>query len=381
MKPAAELQLDREIFLAQYWQRKPLLIAGAVPDFRPPITADELAGLAMEDDVESRIIEHRDPQWLLQHGPFEEPDFQRACPWTLLVQAVDHYVPEVACLRQLIDFLPQWRVDDIMVSYAVDGGSVGPHYDNYDVFLLQGEGERLWRLGQFCDGSSALLPHDDLRILAEFEPQAEYLLGPGDMLYVPPGVAHWGIGQGECTTFSIGFRAPRVNDMVSRWTDSLLETMDPELFYRDYNSEPTTRAGEIRPRDLERVQAQLQAALDQAVDGTWFGELVTEPRYVAEQDEDELQQSRQLLLGADTEVHLDPAAKLAWQEQGSGITVFANGLSQDYSLTVLPLIEELCENWQLGSATLVAAIADKEAMAALTFLLEAGVIDVGSNTD
>ena len=146
-----ELKFDKEAFLAQHWQRKPLLIRHALAAFETPLPADEIAGLAMEDEVESRIIEQRDGRWLLTQGPFEESDFQRENPWTLLVQAVDHYIPAVAQLRQLVDFLPQWRIDDVMVSYAVDGGSVGPHYDNYDVFLLQGEGERRWQLGEHCN--------------------------------------------------------------------------------------------------------------------------------------------------------------------------------------------------------------------------------------
>ena len=154
----SQLALDRDRFLAEYWQRKPLFIPAALPDFAPPISPDELAGLAMEADIESRIIDHVEGQWHLQQGPFAANDFQRNSAWTLLVQAVDHYLPEVAALRQPIDFLPQWRVDDVMVSYAVDGGSVGPHFDNYDVFLLQGVGQRLWRLGQLCDDSTALLP-------------------------------------------------------------------------------------------------------------------------------------------------------------------------------------------------------------------------------
>ena len=138
-----ELNLDREDFLARYWQRKPLLIRQAINNFHPPLSSHQLAGLALEDEVESRIIEPSGNGWTLHHGPFSNADYQRQNPWTLLVQAVDHYIPEVARLRRTVDFIPQWRVDDVMVSYAVDGGSVGPHYDNYDVFLLQGEGERL----------------------------------------------------------------------------------------------------------------------------------------------------------------------------------------------------------------------------------------------
>ena len=158
MPAELELNLDREDFLARYWQSKPLLIRNALDRFKPPLSSHALAGLALEDDVESRIVEFSDKQWLLHHGPFCNADFQRDTPWTLLVQAVDHFIPEVAALRKLVDFLPRWRVDDVMVSYAVDGGSVGPHYDNYDVFLLQGEGQRLWKLGQFCDADTPCYP-------------------------------------------------------------------------------------------------------------------------------------------------------------------------------------------------------------------------------
>ena len=373
---ARELKFDKEAFLAQHWQRKPLLIRHGIAAFETPLPAGELAGLAMEEDIESRIIEHSDERWLLQHGPFTEQDFRRDTPWTLLVQAVDHYIPAVAELRQLVNFLPQWRVDDVMVSYAVDGGSVGPHYDNYDVFLLQGEGERRWQLGQFCDAQSALLPHDELRILRDFECTQEYVLGPGDILYVPPGIAHWGIAQGECTTFSIGFRAPRINDMVSRWADGLLAELDPELFYSDSHIEPVTRPGEIRPRDMERVLAQVQAALDQGTPDRWFGELVTEPRYEPASDDDDLAEALDLLTGGASFIALSPAARLAWQQEETGIVVFANGEGQAFSTAVLATVITLCEQWRIADQGLAQALADPETVQLLHYLLEAGCIYV-----
>jgi len=376
MTKRRELKLDRETFLARHWQRKPLLVRSALEKFKPPISSHQLAGLALEEDVESRIIEHSEGEWLLHQGPFTNADYQRDTPWTLLVQAVDHYIPEVAELRKLVDFLPQWRVDDVMVSYAVDGGSVGPHYDNYDVFLLQGEGERLWKVGQFCDGSSPLQPHDELRILSLFECQEEYLLGPGDMLYIPPGVAHWGISQGEGTTFSIGFRAPRVNDMVSRWADKLLETLDPELFYSDAMLESVTRPGEIRPRDLERVLAQLQGAIDQETDNHWFGELVTEPRYDPGADEDNLAEARALLEEGAAWVELSPGAKLAWQQEQGGVAVFANGDSREFPESVLPCLVQLCDSWRLDGDLLASALKDKASLALLNYLLEESCIYV-----
>ena len=371
-----ELKFDKEAFLAQHWQRKPLLIRHALAAFNTPLPADELAGLAMEDEVESRIIEQCDDSWLLTQGPFEESDFQRENPWTLLVQAVDHYIPAVAQLRQLVDFLPLWRIDDVMVSYAVDGGSVGPHYDNYDVFLLQGEGERRWQLGEHCNADTPLLPHDELRILRDFNCVQEYVLGPGDILYVPPGVAHWGTAIGECTTFSIGFRAPRLNDMVSRWADRLLEQMDSELHYSDSHIEPATRAGEIRPRDLERVRAQLQAALDEEIDSQWFGELVTEPRYDCSHDDDDLAAARELLRSGSCFISLSPAARVAWQQEPSGVRVFANGESRLFGESVLDSLVALCESWRMEGEDLRQWVALPDTAAMLDYLLETGGIYV-----
>ena len=372
----AQLTFDREAFLAQYWQRKPLLIRHALAAFSTPLPADELAGLALEDDIESRIIEHSDSQWRLQHGPFTAEDFQRENPWTLLVQAVDHFVPAVAELRQWVDFLPQWRVDDVMASYAVDGGSVGPHYDNYDVFLLQGEGQRRWQLGQHCDAQTPLLPHDELRILRDFHCVQEYVLGPGDILYVPPGVAHWGTAMGECTTFSIGFRAPRLSDMVSCWADKLLEHMDAERFYTDALMEPASRAGEIRPRDLERVRAQLQAALEEETGSQWFGELVTEPRYDIMQDEHDLADARTLLRSGCCVVTLSPAARVAWQQEPSGVRLFANGESRLFEQSVLDKLMTLCESRRVEGPALARCLAHAESAHMLDYLLETGGIYV-----
>ena len=371
-----ELNLDRETFLARYWQSKPVLIRNAISGFSPPLSSHELAGLALEEQVESRIIECRDNAWQIHHGPFRTTDFHRGQPWTLLVQAVDHYIPEVAALRRLVDFIPQWRVDDVMVSYAVEGGSVGPHFDNYDVFLLQGAGERLWKLGQFCDHASPLLPHDELRILDSFDTTEEYLLRSGDMLYVPPGIAHWGVAQSECLTFSIGFRAPRITDMVSRWVDQLLEKLEPDQYYRDGRRAPMTRPGEIHPRDLERAMAQLQGALDQSDGNHWFGELITEPRYTPLQDDDDLAEARALLAAGPQFVELSPAAKLAWQQEAEGILVFANGESHKFDESVLPSLLILCESWCLAATNLENSLADPGTASLLDYLLESGVIYV-----
>jgi 50S ribosomal protein L16 3-hydroxylase len=371
-----ELNLDRAGFLARYWQREPLLIRNAISNFKPPLDSHELAGLALEEEVESRIVEQHGDSWRQYDGPFEESDFRRDHPWTLLVQAVDHYIPAVAKLHQLVNFIPQWRMDDIMVSYAVDGGSVGPHYDNYDVFLLQGEGHRLWQLGQSCNPTTPLLPHDDLRILSTFEPSAEYLLGPGDVLYVPPGIAHWGIARGECTTFSIGFRAPRISDMVSRWADELLQKMEPEQFYSDPGRAAVARPGELHPLDLEKATTQLHQALGQATASHWFGELVTEPRYPIEPDEEDVARALALLRGRPRSVSLSPAAKVAWQQDADGVTVFANGECHNCAASVLPSLLILCGREPLSDASLDKAVANPDTAHMLASLAQRGCIDV-----
>jgi len=366
------LGLDPEDFLQRYWQRQHLLVRGAAGNFTPPVSADELAGLALEDEVESRIVEHAGDEWRLHHGPFAVEDFQRGNPWTLLVQSVDHHLPQVAALRRLVNFIPQWRIDDVMVSYAVDGGSVGPHYDNYDVFLLQGEGRRRWRVGQPCGTGSALLPHDELRILREFDCRDEYVLECGDMLYLPPGVAHWGIAEGECTTFSIGFRAPRINDLVSRYVDARLELIDPELFYSDAGMAPSLRAGEIRPGDLALARRQVEAALLADPGGRWLGELVTEPR-------------PDRLPTADTgsppwdsvaTAELEDGARLAWLLHGTRVTVFANGDSRDFPDSLAPAIEGLCAGCVWNRARLDQLLEDPQGEDLLDYLVETGCLYV-----
>ena len=327
----AGLDLDPAEFLRDYWQRKPLLTA-LLGDFENPLSAEELAGLAMESDVESRIVRGVEDSMRIEHGPFQADAFDGNEPWSLLVQRVDHHVPAVTKLRRLVDFLPGWQLDDIMVSYAVDGGGVGPHYDNYDVFLLQAAGHRLWRLGQYCDGDE---PQRDIaghRILENFQPSTEHLLAPGEVLYVPPRLAHWGIASGPSMTISIGFRAPRVNDLLSRWTDAALPLVDPEQLHRDGLA--AGAPGEITPESLAlagRCIQELAAGLDPGAD--WFGELVTEAGDLPGQLPDAALPRR---------VEADPASRLAWYRLEAGIAVYANGERVDAAEGTAPLLEKLC---------------------------------------
>lgn len=270
-------------FLSDHWQHRPLLVRDALPAYRSPISPDELAGLALDADVESRLVlEHGNAgPWELRHGPFKDSDFL-ALPkrdWTLLVQAVDLWVPEVKELLQRFNFLPPWRFDDVMVSYAVPGGSVGPHFDQYDVFLLQVEGERRWEIAELLDGEAQLLPQTDLRILQHFEATHQWTLSPGDMLYLPPRVSHWGVALTECLTYSIGFRSPTVSELLDDLAVEVL-AQNHELHYCDPPLTSAMASEEITPEFVKQAKDLLLRALDDdELLADWFARFMTAPKY------------------------------------------------------------------------------------------------------
>ena len=335
--------LDVEHFLAHHWQQRPLLIRQALPHFTTPVSAEELAGLAMEVEAESRIVEQRRDGWHLKHGPFAAADFRRDAPWTLLVQGVDRWLPEVAALRGCVDFLPEWRFDDVMVSYATDGGGVGPHFDRYDVFLLQGEGKRRWLLGEHCDDNTPRLDHSGLSLLREFVTVEEYVLEPGDALYVPPGVAHWGIAEGASTTFSLGFRAPRIADLMARLTDAVLERLEPELLLADLASiTADARPGELTQAQRKNARDAVINALAALDDGAWLGELLTEIDTAPDETVEPVPST----------VVRDPAARLVWFETDGGLRVFANGEGLEAPLSASNLMVAISSGRPLATGSL-----------------------------
>ena len=374
-------------FLRDYWQKKPLLIRQAFADFESPLSADELAGLSLEEEVESRIVlEQGATPWELRHGPFTEDDY-RTLPerdWTLLVQAVDQFVPEVAELLQAFRFLPSWRVDDVMISYAAPGGSVGPHYDNYDVFLLQGQGHRRWKVGQPCDVDSPLLQHPDLRILSDFQQQDEWVLGPGDMLYLPPGLAHYGIAEDECMTYSIGFRAPSHAEVVTHFSDFLGQYLGDHQRYSDAGLSLPADPAQIDEQTVDRLQKLLlELVQDKEALGTWFGRFMTEPRYpemIAAQELDEQVLSDALDQGYG--LVRNPTARLAWrQEQEAYLMLFASGEHCLLPTRLLPLVQLICNRDYLDAEQLQAWRQDSEAVLLLEQLLSKGDLLLESDED
>ena len=281
--PALLGGLSPKAFLRRHWQKKPLLVRGAFPGFRSPLTPEELAGLACEEGVESRLVVQtpRAPGWKLSHGPFRHKTFARLPKdrWTLLVQDVDKHLPAVAGLLDPFRFIPDWRIDDLMISYAADGGSVGPHVDAYDVFLLQAEGMRRWDIST-APHADADVPGLELKQVEGFKPEESWLLMPGDMLYLPPGVAHHGVAFGECMTFSIGFRAPSRAEMLADFAGLLVQPDDRRQHYTDPDLKPTAHPGELTAAARTWARAMLRSRLhpaDEALD-IWFGRYVTETK-------------------------------------------------------------------------------------------------------
>lgn len=245
-----------EPFMRRHWQRKPLLVRGAFPGFEDPLSPREVLALAGSDDASSRLVRHRGTSWTLEHGPFPASRFKQLPrrDWTVLVQDTNHFSRRADRLLAGFDFIPHARIDDVMVSYAVPGGSVGPHVDSYDVFLLQGHGQRRWQISGQKDHS--FVPDLPLRILERFEPDEEWVLEAGDMLYLPPGIAHHGVAESECLTWSIGFRAPADGELAAGFLDYLRDRAAPQGHYADPGATPATHPGEL-PEALVKHAAEV----------------------------------------------------------------------------------------------------------------------------
>lgn len=367
-------------FLRDYWQKRPLLIRQAIPGFVSPISPDELAGLSLEEEVESRlVIEHGEQPWELRRGPFTDETYQNLPErdWTLLVQAVDQFVPEVAELLEHFRFLPSWRIDDVMISYAAPGGGVGPHFDNYDVFLLQGYGKRRWRIGQMCDSASPLMKHPDLRILADFHDSDDWVLEPGDMLYLPPRLAHLGTAVDECMTYSVGFRAPSAAEVLTHFTDFLAQFLPDEERYGDADISPCDDPSQIQRDALERLKALIQEHMgDERLLLTWFGQFMTEPRYPELVAGTEIPEE-ELLAGLQEGAILirNPSARLAWSEMDGDLVLFASGQSRLLPGKLRELLKLVCSAEALHFANLEGWLADEDGCQLIWQLVQQGSLE------
>ncbi len=271
--------LTPQAFLDSYWQKRPVVIRQGFKDFQDPITADELAGLACDAQVESRLVYKKAGAWQAEFGPFEHYDHLGDKDWTLVVQAVDHWSPQVAELIEPFRFLPNWRLDDLMISYACAGGGVGPHIDLYDVFIIQGSGRRRWRVGELGDYHE-FAAHPALLHIDDFDPIIEEELNPGDILYIPPGFPHDGKSLDTSMSFSVGFRTTAGHEWMTRLADFLGENELANRLISDPDRNVTRNPGEIGRSDFTLIKQHLVDVIsDEALLSRFAGEYLSEAKH------------------------------------------------------------------------------------------------------
>ena len=345
--------LTPQQFMKRHWQKKPLLVRQAIPHFSPLLDRAALMDLAAQEEVESRLVQQLADApggWRMRKGPFQRraiPPFRQG-GWTLLVQGVDALDNRVHQLLQQFRFVPQARLDDLMISYATDGGGVGPHFDSYDVFLLQAHGRRRWRIGRQKDFS--LQPDVPLKILSHFVAEEEFVLEPGDMLYLPPRYAHDGIAEGVCMTYSIGFRSPQrgelARELLLRLADDLADA--PETLYRDPSQPAVDRPGGV-PADLQIFAREaVEMALDDPLAlARVLGEYLTEPKQNVWFESADRAGANQPL----TSVVLDRRSRMAYDEHH----IFINGEAYRAAGRDATLMRQLADQGRLDQATLARA--------------------------
>ena len=323
--------IDEHVFLNEYWQKKPLLLRQAFPGFDTPLPADELAGLSLEEDTTPRLItRNTDGHYELEHGPFNEDRFSTlgASDWSLLVTDVEKHIPELSAYLTPFSFLPSWRIDDLMISYAPVGASVGAHIDEYDVFLLQASGNRRWSIDSQSDQPRNFVEDSTLKLIESFNATDSWELEPGDMLYLPPGVGHHGVASAEpCTTWSIGFRAPAISDVVIRLSELITEELPPAR-YTDGKLR-TAVPGEITQDALDRFRQLWQDTI--SVDDSQFASLVarmiTESGVAENIPEEELANNSS---APELTLYKAPFTQMAWYGASSKkpdepVSLFVNG--------------------------------------------------------
>ncbi|MDY6468613.1 cupin domain-containing protein [Acinetobacter faecalis] len=342
--------ITAEQFLAEYWQKKPLLVRNAIPEIANILEPSDVMELALDENITARLIKQkdRDPnQWSVKSSPLLKADFQKMPKlWTLLVQAVDHYSFDLAELWKKFSFIPQWRRDDIMVSYAPKGGSVGKHFDFYDVFLVQGYGHRRWQLGQMCNAETDFVAGQPLKLLADMDIHFDEVLAPGDLLYVPPGLSHYGVAEDDCLTFSFGFRMPNVSDMMDRVGDKFSENEILRNPLVDIIRDQMSAVGEVTNNELEYLKEKIMEQLQNSnVLEDAIMTLMSEPKYPENIPEAEEIGSGDLeeALEEGYKLCLEPSSRLLYTEQDGDVLFWANGEGICISDVFTPILKQLAD--------------------------------------
>ncbi len=291
--------LSQDDFINDYWQKKSLVFTQPFSNLNSIVDGNELAGLACDHAVEARIISGHDlnSPWTCQHGPFNEKTFAALGDrdWTLLIQGIDQWDDQISAILNNFDFLPTWRLEDIMASYAPIGGSVGPHFDYYDVFLIQITGSREWQIGQQCDDATDLQDNDEVKLISQFDCQSTHTLNAGDMIYIPAGIAHWGKSlSDDCITFSVGFRAPSDKEIIVEALEDLIEHFessdDEDKRYQDTPESIDGHTNKINHSCQKQLASALKKLTPELLNDSInkaFGKLVTDPRHNPFDDEAE----------------------------------------------------------------------------------------------
>lgn len=361
-------ELDTATFLREYWQKKPLLIRQAFPGFEPELDINDIAGLACEELAESRLVTGSFPahDWTLQYGPFDEHALSGLprSNWTLLVQDVEKHYPPLKPLLTAFDFLPRWRLDDLMVSVAAEGGSVGPHTDQYDVFLIQAKGRREWQIANRFDPE--LLGGCELNVLKSFEPEQKWILEPGDMLYLPPGIAHHGVALDTCMTWSAGMRAPSSADLFQALGEWLAENHAEGRRYGDPDLQARQPGGEIDTDSIRRLrELAIRALQDESGFTGFLGEFLSRYRLAHEPAPaaDTIEKPGLIeALGQGYRLRHNPWTRLFWINSDTGAALFAAG--NRYSCSVETAVV-VCEDTQLKDRGMAVASSDPELLCRL----------------
>ena len=352
--PLGSLSADN--FLKNYWQKKPLVIKQGFKNFQSPISADDLAGLACEEEVNSRIVIEKDGEhpWQAINGPMDEDIFSKLpeTHWTLLVNDVEKHLPELAWIVDAFRFIPEWRFDDLMISYAPEGGSVGPHLDQYDVFILQAQGHRRWQISTAEVNENNQVADTHLRIQKDFVAEAEWLLEAGDIIYIPPGVSHYGVATDDCLSFSIGFRASTYAEMLNDFMEYITHQLPYNFTYKDPQLSIQQHPNEIPEHIIQYVRDKFSDFLNpnHTELARWFGRFNSDTKtdftdlYVEEIN------SLETLIKNNIQLMRNPASRFAFYRQANDALLFIDG--EDYKVSQ-KFAETICQQRKINLPELI----------------------------
>ena len=356
-------QITVEDFLKNYWQKKTLVIKQGFKNFQSPIDANDLAGLSCEENVNSRIVIEKagEHPWQAIYGPMDESIFASMpkTHWTLLVNDVEKHIPELAWIVDSFRFIPEWRVDDLMISYAPEGGSVGPHFDQYDVFILQAQGHRRWQISTREVAEDNQVADTNLRIQKDFTAEEEWLLEPGDIIYIPPGVSHYGVATDDCLSFSIGFRASTYSEMLNDFMEYITHKLPINFTYQDPELSPQQHSNEISENILQHIRQVFSEFLNpnHPEIPRWFGRFNSDTKADIPELDIEPLTNIETLKNQHSKLMRSPASRFAFYRQENSCLLFIDG--EDYNVSQT-FAEVLCQNRQLDLDKLLSIASDDE---------------------